>query len=362
MSKRLGLLTALFFSALLTCIMPSLLTSLMGADQNRMDISLRPAITTTLTVWVTSDQMGDSALYRALLSDFEKAHEDIRLFLRVVDSTELYAEDAVLPDIVLFSLGDLINPSDYLLPLSTDSYDAGSSGGVQYGQSLWYAPMVLSIPNAWLTQEIDTTQTPQTTSFFDLGTPAPEMDADAPSITLSEDDLPFEYLLTDHSVIVPSGVALLQLMTLAPSNLQTPWLNILQNSEPTSEEVATVQTLADYTTALAKGADTQAYLLSPPMNDQLRLIGLCKQSEEALTFLSYLTSDEASTIVLSHHFLPIVSCGASSDPLTSALQAHYAQGVSFANAFEYTKTERNALCLDALTRDQDPIETFLRLR
>lgn len=386
--RRASLLSALLMTALMLLILPGIWRSTQSTDLNRMNESLRPARMRTLTVWLLDGSIGDRKLLGECISQFEKEHTGVRVFLRAVSAEELTAADAVLPDIVLHYTGALSGAESVLLPLTGLSgmneraYLAGASAGSTYALPLWLAPNVLGIPAAWLEREADLAPTPS--SFFDLGTPIPDVEA-APSV-LAPEDLPWSILLSPGGLVLPEGVALQQLLMLCPASMRsrladasvaapvptsTPKaasgnsMPISQGASPTPlpsiSTPARVYTLAQFR-ASAQGM--LPYPLTPAVSTRVRWLSICRDGEDASAFVHFLSSDVHAQAALSYGLLLVQHPGAahSQEPLSAALISLFDGGASLPNAFAHTREELNAICSDAFRRAADPVETLLSLR
>lgn len=386
--RRASLLSALLMTALMLLILPDIWRSMQQTDLNRMDESLRPARMRTLTVWLLDGGIGDRKLLSECISQFEREHAGVRVFLRAVSAEELTAPNAVLPDVVLHCTGALSGAEGVLLPLTgltgidERALLAGASAGSTYALPLWLAPNVLGVPAAWLERETDTIPTPS--SFFDLGTPLPDAEA-APSV-LAPDDLPWSMLLLPGGLVLPEGVALQQLLTLCPASMRdrltdasvsapvpatTPKpasgdsMPISQGASPTPlpsiSVPARVYTLAQYRES-AQGM--LPYPLTPAVSTRVRWLSICREGEDASAFTRFLSSDVFAQAALSHGLLLAMHPGAarSSEPLNAALISLFQSGTSLPNAFAHTREELDAICSDAFRRAADPVETLLSLR
>ena len=65
---------------------------------------------------------GGESWLRACLKEWEAAHPGVMTYLRAVSAEELVREDAVLPDILLYTPGDLTTPEALFTPLSAYSF------------------------------------------------------------------------------------------------------------------------------------------------------------------------------------------------------------------------------------------------
>ena len=207
-TRRTGILTALLLTAALMCAMPGLWQSVIHTDPWRVDDSLRPPQTETLTVWLLPGQIDNQKLIRQCCSTFEKEQQGVRVFLRRVTAEELTDPESVLPDAVLFETGSIANPEQILLPLTGMKTDdaSGIYAGLRYAVPLWLEANVLSLPSEWF----DTpAATPEPSSFFALESTAPPQE-DNDLIR----DVPWTHLLQPGALKMPEGIALQQLLIL----------------------------------------------------------------------------------------------------------------------------------------------------
>lgn len=349
-SRRWSVLGALMLTAGLLWMLPGLWQSLAPPDTNRMDERLRPARLRTLTVWMMKEDVGDGKLLRAACSAFEKANDGVRVFLRTVHAEELYAQDTVLPDVILFCTGEIAAP-EMLLPLM-ESHVSGMYAGKSLAVPLWLSPNVLSLPLDWFGESAARTPVPQ--SLLAHATPVPQKER---STVLSADQLPWEQLLSADGLILPQGVALQQLLSSCPQALRAS----LSAHSPTSSARAKAEPLAQYQKRLQNGEALCAFPLAPAVSDRVRYAALCRNGEDARAFVHFL-AQEWQPEALGFGLLPLHTAPSSADPLLSALEGRFAQSVTLPNAFAHTREELNALCLDAFLRTADPVETLLRLR
>lgn len=131
-------------------------------------------------IWVCSSVGGGESWLRDCLKAWEKQHPGAMTFLRTVSSEELTRENAVLPDILLYTPGTISSPQDFFLPLSgTDGLRepllrCGRWQLQQYGLPLCYAGYALAIDS---TAEPHLAATPAPTTL--LGRPAATAPAQA---------------------------------------------------------------------------------------------------------------------------------------------------------------------------------------
>lgn len=374
-THRLRLLGALLATAAMLALLPTLLNGLAPADTNRMDARLRPARMRTLTVWLLSGGMEDERLLNECCSAFERANAGVRVFLRTAAPGELTAAEAVLPDAVFFSTGDVPLPDKVFRPLGgveglvQGALASGQSAGVQWAVPLWLSPNVLSLPASWQTEAA----MPAPTSLFGMPSPTPAAAAppEAP---------PWQQLLARGALALPEGVALQQLLYLCPTHLRSRLCALAQpeaappsptpltgDSLPISRgapsptpppQPARVRTLC---AQLADGSGT-AIALQPMVSDRVRYLALCRETDLSRAFLRYLLSGEAQAMALQRQQLPLTGAGEAAHPLIRALLIRLREGVTVPNAFAHTREELLGLCADAFLRGADPIETLLRLR
>ncbi len=136
MGKRAGTIAALLITAALFLSLPGLWQS--ALNTGRVAPILQTPRQRTLTVWLCPDGPEDRKLLSALCAQFEKENRGARVFLRRVTADELYAETAVLPDVLLFATGEVLEPEGRLLPLARDDA-SGMYAGRCYAAPLWYA-------------------------------------------------------------------------------------------------------------------------------------------------------------------------------------------------------------------------------
>ena len=102
-------------------------------------------------IWVLSSVGGGESWLRACLKEWEAAHPGVMTYLRGVTVQELYREDAVLPDILLYTPGDLTAPQGLFTPLRgmqgvrEAMLRCGRWRDQQYGLPLCYGGYVLAI-------------------------------------------------------------------------------------------------------------------------------------------------------------------------------------------------------------------------
>jgi len=314
-TKHTGTITALLLTALLFWMMPGLVKSALPKDTNRMDERLRPSRLRMLTVWLLPGEMQDAKLIRQLCTQFEKERDGVRIFLRTASSEELYAPDAVLPDVLLFETGSLAAPEGVLLPLARENHASGMFGGVSYALPLWLDENVLCFPAEWTRGEAR-----QADSLLGAEPAQP----DAP---LTAEKLPWGRLLEPGTIRIPMGTSLQQMMLLCPME----WRGRLSTARGDGE-------------ALVQGASVPvkegmaAFPIMPSVSDHVRYAALCRDGGDAAAFVQFLASADDA--------VPYQPIGDTVVP----------------NAFAHTREALQSLCLNAFEQGLDPVETLLKLR
>ncbi|MBQ8312993.1 MAG: hypothetical protein IJX84_07310 [Clostridia bacterium] len=131
-------------------------------------------------IWVCSSVGGGESWLRDCLKTWEKQNPGAMTFLRTVSPEEITKEDAVLPDILLYTPGAITAPQDAFMPLSNITgireplLRAGRWQMQQYGLPLCYAGYALAIDSA---AEPQLAATPAPTTL--LGKPAATLNPDA---------------------------------------------------------------------------------------------------------------------------------------------------------------------------------------
>lgn len=107
-----------------------------------------------LRIWLASSVGGGESWLRECLKTWEKANPGTMTFLRSVTPDELTRENAVLPDILLYTPGTITTPDAHFAPLTGISgtreelLRSGRWKGQQYGLPLCYAAYALAIDSA----------------------------------------------------------------------------------------------------------------------------------------------------------------------------------------------------------------------
>lgn len=130
-----------------------------------------------IRIWVCSSIGGGESWLRECLKAWEKQNPGAMTFLRTVSPEELAREDAVLPDVLLYTPGSITAPQEVFIPLTNASgireplLRAGRWQMQQYGLPLCYAGYALAIDS---TAEPHLAVTPAPTTL--LGKPAATAD------------------------------------------------------------------------------------------------------------------------------------------------------------------------------------------
>lgn len=317
-TRHTATIAALLATAALFLAMPGLWRSLSAGDSNRMAESLRPPKMQLLTVWLLPDGPDDGAFLRKCCAGFEKQHPGARIFLRRVTEDELYAQSAVLPDVVLFSTGEINRPEEVLVPLVLEhTHPSAQFAGQTLAAALWYQPNLLCWPEGW-------------------------------------GENPWPMLTQPGALAAPSGVALQQLLLTCPENLRQSLADAAlgravpapapaekQDSMPRSRG----QTPTPAPTILSKASVAHApkegqrvLALSPDTSDRTRYAALCRDGEMARAFLAFLQQS------IPEAFVP---AGAET---------------VLPNAFAHSREELDSLCMDGFSRLSDPALTLITLR
>ena len=313
MTRYAGVLSSLLLTALLLYLMPGLVAGRL-ADTGRTDERLKTPESRTLVVWITSWQQEDRRLVSSLCSAFEKQTPGLRIYLRRADADELYAGDAVLPDVVLHSTGDILSPENVLGLMTVprgypeSAARAGRWQGRQQALPVWYAPNVVSVPAVWLMdEETDRANLGEASAQGEppaLLTPSggerayfgmPEAPGGAEMPTLSAETFPWAQLLGAGGLATEDAIGLSQLMLLCPNTLREA-LSRLAVGEPDADgDHAVVQSLSSYLNA----PEGRAAMALPTVTSQrVRYVSLCKAGEDGADFIRFLLGSETAKAVM----------------------------------------------------------------
>ena len=300
--KRLPLRTlmralAILLAAALVLLMPALVSRQTAPRlphaENR----------TLLRVWVTSSVGGGQAWLKEQLKVWEKRNPGVMTYLRTVSPEEVYAENAVLPDVILYMPGDFTAPEEIFSPLSGELHAvepllrAGRWRNQQYGLPLCYGAWVLAIDSAI---EPGNAATPAPTTL--LGRPA----ATDPAQATEEPGFPLEAASrADIPLQAPAGCGLFTLSgllterpalpddfaTLTASEVYSGFL-----SRKYASALLTTGQLTALTSLTASGSGFPFRALVPReiITDQVWFASVVEgASEAAASLLSWLTSAES---------------------------------------------------------------------
>lgn len=157
-------------------------------------------------IWVCSSVGGGESWLRSCLKKWEKQHPEVMTFLRSVTVEEISRDGAVLPDILLYTPGDVTEPEKLfsalggLSGLREQLLRAGHWQGKQYGLPLCYGGYAVAIDSE---AEPHLAATPAPTTL--LGRPAATQVPDAPTPGLPG----------GVTLLAPKGCGLFTLTTLA---------------------------------------------------------------------------------------------------------------------------------------------------
>ncbi len=341
---------ALLATALLLLSAPALLAS----PDETLPGTQEPS-RTLLRIWVTGAPGGGQAWLKAQLKTWEKQHRGVMTYLRQVSAEEVTADDAVLPDLVLYLPGDLTAPEATFSALSGNLevqeslLRAGRWQGVQYGLPLCWGAWVLAVDSAL---EPGSAVTPVPTTL--LGRPA-TTSAPAPE---AEEGYPLENAAkAEVPLLSPGGCALFALRPLLSAG-QPPLTEDfahLSAAEVYSRFIARRCATAMLTTgqATALNALTMAgkgfafRIITPEeiITDQVWMASIPQGAhrEEAAALLAYLTATDAQR-ALSQQGLHTVRTDLRlyADGFSGAVERSAARGLTVPNAYQSTESVNNA--------------------
>ena len=155
-----------------------------------------------LRIWCVSSVGGGESWLKEQLRLFERQNPSVMTYLRTVTPDQLTEENAVLPDVVLYTPGTVTAPQELFTPISgaEDLREAlmrcGRWQGRQYGLPLCWGAYVLCIDSAL---EPEAAATPAPTTL--LGRPAATPEASA-----TARPYPYEAVLSAETpLLAPSG-------------------------------------------------------------------------------------------------------------------------------------------------------------
>lgn len=351
MNRRWCIFAALLATMLLFYCVPGLLGRHLG-NTGRTDDRLKPAQSRTMVVWVTSWLEEDRKLIAGLCTAFEKQRPGLRIYLRRTDPQELAMKDAVLPDAVLHTTGDILSPSDGLIPLETTGKQhqqpdaSGSWQGRQYAVALWYSPLVFSVPVAWFSENMQPDEgTPPAGQSYLAPSPAVPQ---AREQTFTMDDVPWGKILDTGQIVSENGVGLALLTTKVPYSLREEWHRLEPVLRKPADDEAAVCSLAVHR---GRSDGTELFSL-PSAAQQARYVSLCRSTADSEAFLLFLQSDEAQKAAMECCLTPIAAHE----------QPENGDSLFLPNAFAMDETTIDQLCIQGFSAGEDPVATLLKLR
>ncbi|MBE5803148.1 MAG: hypothetical protein E7316_01380 [Clostridiales bacterium] len=159
-----------------------------------------------IRIWVCSSVGGEESWLRECLKDWEKENPGAMTFLRTVTPQEIFREDAILPDVLLYTPGVITAPQELFVPLTNVSgvreplLRAGRWQLQQYGLPLCYGGYAIAI---------DSVLEPHLAE-----TPAPTTLLGKPSATVSPGAAATPGLPAGAVLIAPKGCGLFTLGSL----------------------------------------------------------------------------------------------------------------------------------------------------
>ena len=354
MTRYAGILSALLLTGLLLISMPGLLRQRLS-DTGRTADSLKQPRDRTMVVWVTSWEPGDRRLLSGLCTAFEKQQPGLRIYLRRADAQELYAPDAVLPDVVLHGQGEIASPEGRLLPMTApDGYPegvlwSGSYQGQLLAVPLWYSPNVLCLPGEWFAEE-PKQQSPASGSYFQLATPAPDL-GEQP-VTLQS--VPWRRLAEGGVIYADTAIALPQLLLVCPAALRGQLAGCRASMEPPPPEAAVIRSLQSHQAA----GDGRVALPLPTVTSlRVRYASLCSPGEDAAAFVRFLAT--AARAAGEHRLAHANGLTDTGDGLLRDTLSLAQGGLLLPNAFTAGAAH---ICLEDFAAGADPVATLLKLR
>lgn len=258
-----------------------------------------------LRIWLASSIGGSESWLRDCLKDWEKSHPATLTYLRSVTPEELTREDAVLPDIVLYTPGTITAPESRFLPLKgIDGLQepllrGGRWQTLQYGLPLCYGAYALAIDSIL---EPDSAQTPAPTTLLGRAAPTAESEITAhPGYPLAE------AARADTPLLAPRGCGLFTLACILGPDARPP-----QSGDFASTDAADVYrrfqarqapsallttgqlTALTSLTSAGRGFPFRVMTADEVITDQVWLGSLTPSADsEAAALLSYLTGVSA---------------------------------------------------------------------
>lgn len=260
-----------------------------------------------LRVWDVGGPTGSTAWLRSQCAAFEQALPGLTVYLRAVSPAECLVPDTVLPDVMLFTGGDLTAPQTLLTPLSgspdlPEAYlQSGRWQGKQYALPLAAEGWLLAVDGRMLPAAAST---PAPTSL--LGRPASTPQADA-----APPQPPWEALRSQPFPLAASGQGLFALCTLS-DRLTLP------DAPMTAAQAASSLIRGDAAAALwstgqwaaqAERLPPGSTAFVPPQALAPRMLygGIPQGAQqEAAAFLAFLCSEDAQRALARQHLFPVL--------------------------------------------------------
>lgn len=300
--KRLPLRTLVGALAVLMAAALVLLTPALSARQATPRLPYA-AEHTLLRIWITSSIGGGQAWLKEQLKAWEKRTPGVMTYLRTVSPEEVAAEEAVLPDLILYMPGDFSSPEEVFSPLSgslnarAPLLRAGKWRNQQYGLPLCWGAWVLAIDSAI---EPGSAATPAPTTL--LGRPA----ATDPAQATQDPGFPLEAASrAEVALQAPRGCGLFTLAALVPERPPLPEdfatltpaevYNGFLSRKYASALLTTGQlTALTALTAAGKGVPFRVLAPEEVITDQVWFGSVVEgASSEAASLLAFLTGAEA---------------------------------------------------------------------
>lgn len=262
-----------------------------------------------LRIWSVSSIGGSDSWLKKQLQQFEKRNPGVMTYLRTVAPDELTAENAVLPDLILYTPGTIAAPQDLFTPISgtemirEELLRASRWQDSQYALPLCWGAYVLCIDSRL---EPYAAQTPSPTTL--LGRPAA-----TPDVSSTPLPYPYEAVMTAATpLLAPSGCGTFVLCSLLP-NAQRPTLpdethspsdvySLFRSGKCASAMLTTGQVTAfSALTSAGKGFPFRTMVPDSIITDQVLLGSIVKGAEHSAApqLLAFLTSQEAQQALTS---------------------------------------------------------------
>lgn len=259
-----------------------------------------------LRVWDMGGPTGSTAWLRSQCAAFERALPGLTVYLRSVSPAECLVPDTVLPDVVLFTGGDLTAPQTFLTPLTgapdlPEAYlQSGRWQGKQYALPLAAEGWVLAVDGRMLPAA---SATPAPTSL--LGRPASTSDP----VPLPP---PWETLRAQPLPLAAGGQGLFALCTLSGDRLPLPDVPMTAAQAASAllrGEAASALWSTGQWAAQAERLPPGSTAFIPPQALAPRMLygGIPQGAQqEAAAFLAFLCSEDAQRALGRQHLFPVL--------------------------------------------------------